>query len=105
LTKCHSSTKTKTDGNYFSRRSALDILSIILTEAKQAKTKTHIMYKCNLSYTQLKNYIQLLQEMELLNKQQNTNKKTKKLKSTSKGIKFLQTYAELKAILNLDFRE
>ena len=93
----------KNNDDYFSRRSALDIISTILITAKQGNTKTRIMYKCNLSYTQLKNYIQLLQEIGFLDKQSSTDKKKKNFKSTYKGLKFLRKYAELNAIMTLDF--
>ena len=101
--KYHSSTKLKNNGNYFSRRSALDIISNILIEAKQGKTKTRIMYKCNLSHDQLKNYIQLLLEIGFMDKQLGTDKQKKTLMTTSKGLKFLRKYAEIQAIINLDF--
>ncbi len=101
--KCHSSTKLKNNDDYFSRRSALDIIFTILIETKQGKTKTRIMHKCNLSYDQLKNYIQLLQEMGFLCKESSTDKQKKILKSTSKGLKFLRKYAEIQTLMNLDF--
>ena len=78
-------------------------MSTILVTAKQGKTKTHIMYKCNLSYDQLKNYIQLLLDVGFLDKQSSIDKKKKTFKSTDKGLKFLRKYAELNAIMTLDF--
>ena len=60
------------------------------------------MYNCNLSYDQLKYYIQLLLKMEFLEKQLSRDKKQQTFKSTSKGLKFLRKYVELKAIMNLE---
>ena len=78
-------------------------MSTILIEAKQGETKTRIMYKCNLSYDQLKNYVQLLLNIGFLCKESSTDKKKKTLKSTSKGLKFLRKYSEIQAIMTLDF--
>jgi predicted transcriptional regulator len=102
LPKYHSSTKLKNKIDYFSRRGSLDIMSSILKTAKHGKSKTQIMYKCNLSYDQLKNYIQLLFEIGLFDKHSSTDKTFVTFKATAKGLKFLRTYAELKAIMNLD---
>jgi predicted transcriptional regulator len=41
--------------------------------------------------------------MGFLCKESSTDKQKKTLKSTSKGLEFLRKYAEIQAIMNLDF--
>ena len=87
----------------FKKRSRMAIYSEILSLCNEKpEIKTHIMYKSNLSYDQLKNYILLLLELGFLCMQSSSDKKNKTLKSTSKGVKFLRKYAEIQAIMNLD---
>ena len=97
----HYQSRTKLKNSDFRNRSELDIISAILVETKQGCPKTHIMYKSNLSYTQLKSYLQLLLELGFLEKLL-TIKKKPRFKSTSKGLEFLRKYAELKALINLE---
>ena len=102
MPKCPSSIKLKNNIGYFSRRGTLDIMYFILKTAKEGNSKTRIMYKCNLSYDQLKSYIRILLEIGFLDKQSSIDKTKVTFKSTAKGQKFLTTYTESKAIMNLD---
>jgi predicted transcriptional regulator len=74
----------------------------ILKTAKDGNSKTRIMYKSNLSYDQLKSYIRILLDIGFLDKQSSIDRTNLTFQSTAKGLKFIATYAELKAIMNLD---
>jgi predicted transcriptional regulator len=79
------------------RRGRLEIASSILKAAKKGAQKTQIMYHANLSFTQSSEYINLLIKSGLLE----TRRRNKKIlyKTTSKGIKFIKNYEELKNLL------
>ena len=85
---------------YLARRNDIDIIANILTEAKEDTLKTHIMYRCNLSYRQLEIYLSLLLEMELLERQSNEESSKQYFKITSKGSKFINAYKNLKALMS-----
>lgn len=65
----------------------------ILGEARKGARKTRIMYNCNLSHRQLHAYLKLLLDMELLEPNSNG------YKATTKGLKFLDAYRTLKALM------
>ena len=48
------------------RRSELDIIAEILKLSKKGTKKTNILYKGNLSYTQIQSYLPFLIEKEIL---------------------------------------
>ncbi|MDQ3902448.1 MAG: winged helix-turn-helix domain-containing protein [Thermoproteota archaeon] len=77
-------------------RDRIDILSHILEVANgnDAK-KIRIMNKANLSYVQLKEYLMLLIENDLLC--YNLDRRT--FKTTEKGLRFLDTYNHIDAVL------
>ena len=78
-------------------RSRTEIVSNILNAANGGATKSKIMYKAFLSYTQLKEYLSLLLENNLLESQQ----ETKVYKTTEKGLKFLRMYNEIGELLHV----
>jgi predicted transcriptional regulator len=54
-------------GNSFNhRRSEIEVLASILEVARKGVSKTKILYKANLSYTQLNNYLQFLTKKGLM---------------------------------------
>lgn len=84
-------------------RSQIDIMASILNEAVTEKAKTHVMYKCNLSFRQLQVYLGLLLDMgmlELVSKSRGN--KSDLLKTSAKGRKFLQAYRKLEEIMGLE---
>jgi predicted transcriptional regulator len=82
------------------KRSDIDIMANILSAAKRGSKKTHIMYECNLSHSQLQVYLQILSEMELLvSHSKKEEKKRSYFKTTSKGFKFLDAYRTLKRLM------
>jgi len=83
------------------QRSQWDIMASILRVATSADSKTHIMYKANLSYRQLDRYLDLLLEQGLLRvvAVERHSKATKVFGTTEKGVSFLEAYRALEAIV------
>lgn len=75
------------------RRDRLYIIAEILDIAKDGALKTQIMYKANLSFSQLNTYIKLLLETQLLE----ILKKNRKTiyKTTKRGVEYMQSYKEV----------
>jgi len=69
------------------RRGKFDIIAEILLFCEYQKTKTSIMYKTNLNYSQIKSQMQTLTSQGLLAK--NLNKHN----TTQKGYPFLELFA------------
>jgi len=82
------------------QRSRWDIVDDILSLAVVGETKTHIMYKCNLSFGQVKNYLNFLVDNGLLKVgQREDNSEVKCFFTTDKGRIFLRAYNSLKDTL------
>jgi predicted transcriptional regulator len=82
------------------KRSDIDIMASILNEAHEGARKTRIMYRCNLSHIQLKAYLKLLFGMKLLElTSEEGNTKPDVLKTTARGLEFLDAYRKLKALM------
>jgi len=75
------------------KRSDADIMANILDEARKGAKKTHLMYRGNMSHKQLRVYLKLLLGLELLALHSNL------YKTTAKGLKFLDAYHSLKALM------
>jgi len=75
------------------KRSDIDIMANILDEARKGAKKTHLMYRANMSHKQLRVYLKLLLRLELLTLHSNL------YKTTPKGLKFLDAYGTLKALM------
>ena len=86
--------------SYLRKRSDIDIIADILIKAKEDTRKTRIMYKCNLSYRQLRIYLNLLLKIGLLDSHSNEKSNKQYFRTTSKGSKFLSTYSKLKALMS-----
>jgi len=71
------------------KRSKIDIIIDMLNciNEKGEIKPTHLMYKSNLSHTQMKNYINEMIKKELIKEENEENKK--KILMTEKGQKFL----------------
>jgi len=81
----------------------MDIIANILSAANNGARKTHIMYRCNLSFKQLHVYLAFLKERRLLKCVPiKTEEKNNSLayETTSKGRAFLQAYSSLRALLS-----
>lgn len=84
--------------NPLKRRDQLYIIAEILAIAKKGVLKTQIMYRANLSFTQLNDYLGLLLEMgliEAINKGEKIHYRT-----TEKGLHFIQDYKKITSLLN-----
>jgi predicted transcriptional regulator len=79
------------------RRDRLFILAEILDVAKEGSLKTQIMYKANLSFTQLNEYLDALLNMKLVGLMENKEKNI--YKTTPKGLQYLQNYREIIELL------
>lgn len=82
------------------RRDKLHIIAEILEIAKDGTLKTQIMYKANLSFTQLNEYLKFMLRIRLLDKSINNGKEI--YKATPKGIEFLQRHQEITELLKTD---
>ena len=76
-------------------------MASILCVAENADSKTHIMYKANLSYKQLERYLELLQDKALLKVVgvERHSRPTELFAATDKGLSFLKAYRRLKEIV------
>ncbi len=72
-------------------RSRTEIISMILDSVTVGTTKTKIMYKAYLSYTQLKEYLSMLEESGMIVYENGTQV----YKITDKGRKFLKLSIEI----------
>jgi predicted transcriptional regulator len=76
-------------------RSRTELASYILEAANGGATKTKIMYKAYLSYAQLKEYLAVLIENGLMARDVDGDL----YRTTTKGIKFLETSRKLGGLL------
>ncbi len=82
-------------------RSRMDIMENILSVAMKGARKTHIMYRCNLSFEQLNAYLDLLVSLGLLKSiPLKTEDKIRSgiYETSSKGQLFVQAYRNLTAL-------
>jgi len=77
-------------------RSSTEIIDTILRSLDSGITRTRIMYKAYLSYSQLKEYLTLLQERDLLKYEEGTQHYT----ITEKGLRFINAYDEIRELVS-----
>ncbi|OLB89828.1 MAG: hypothetical protein AUH25_06085 [Thaumarchaeota archaeon 13_1_40CM_38_12] len=77
-------------------RSRTEIVAMILQSARSGSTKTKIMYKAYLSYTQLKEYLRFLQDNDLIKYEEGTQL----YRITAKGRHFLEAYDEISDLVS-----
>jgi predicted transcriptional regulator len=83
-----------------SHRGCLDITADILEASYGGVRKTYLMYRCNMSFRQLKNYLDFLLGNELLCVVAgDVNPNRGLFETTDKGKEFLKTYKGLKALV------
>lgn len=86
----------------FFHRSRIDIIANVLYVSFDGAKKTHIMYKCNLSYKQLQIYLKLLDDRGLLKTIPEKNRNNTSLyETTLKGRAFLDAYTAIKGLLDV----
>lgn len=77
-------------------RDKLFIIAEILEIAKDGALKTQIMYRANLSFSDVNAYLGFMLEINFLKK---IRKNAKVYKSTEKGIVFLNHYRQIQELL------
>jgi predicted transcriptional regulator len=77
-------------------RSSTEIIDLILRCASSGASKTRIMYKAYLSYSQLKEYLTFLQERDLLKYEDGTQL----YRMTEKGLRFMNAYDEIRELVS-----
>ncbi|MBS3169809.1 hypothetical protein J4210_04955 [Candidatus Woesearchaeota archaeon] len=80
------------------KRNKMEIIGdmLVAIQAKGGRIKpTHLMYKANLSYAQLKTYLDQLVEKEFVGEMENDKKNTYII-ITDKGDKFIQKLQEMR---------
>jgi predicted transcriptional regulator len=77
----------------FAKRGRLEIIHEILVICSKPAKKTNILYKCNLSFSQLQKYLSYLTARDLVS--QFPSKRTNLYIITEKGKAFLEGYEEL----------
>jgi predicted transcriptional regulator len=78
-------------------RSRTEIVSMILEAANGGATKTKIMYKAFLSYSQLKEYLSVMIKKNLLEYSDGT----KTFRTTEKGLNLLKMHNEIDELLHI----
>jgi predicted transcriptional regulator len=82
------------------RRDKLFIIAEILEIAREGTLKTQIMYRANLSFTQLNDYLGFMLKNDLLALIIRNDKDV--YVATEKGMDFLQRYREITELLKTD---
>ncbi len=80
------------------RRDKLSIIAEIIGIAKDGALKTQIMYKANLSFTQLGEYLSFMSSTDLLEKFAESGREV--YGATQKGLNFLERHGELVELIN-----
>jgi predicted transcriptional regulator len=80
------------------RRDTLVIMTEIIGIALKGASKTQIMYKANLSFSQLKRYLALLSHHSLLEKSANDGREI--YKATAKGVEFMERQQQIIDLIN-----
>jgi predicted transcriptional regulator len=79
-------------------RSSTEIIDTILRSLESGVTRTRIMYKAYLSYSQLKEYLALLEGRDLLKYEEGTQRYT----ITEKGVRFISAYENIRELVSDD---
>ncbi len=82
------------------RRDHLFIMAEILEVAMDGALKTQVMYRANLSFAQLNEYLKLMLDLKLLEMIKNSDRTL--YKTTAKGVRYLQSYREIRDLLKKD---
>jgi predicted transcriptional regulator len=77
------------------KRTNLEITAEILSFCRKPRTKTRVMYNTNLSWQALQKYLSQLQSLGLLE----VHHSATKYATTRKGVKFVEKWRELVALL------
>jgi len=84
----------------FKNRSGLEILASIISAAMGGARKTHVMYRANLSHSQLQRYLTFLEIRGLVRVIEGTSGHASLYESTERGMQFLRDYERLEKYLD-----
>ncbi|MEM2886206.1 MAG: winged helix-turn-helix domain-containing protein [Thermoproteota archaeon] len=84
----------------FKNRSGLEILASIVSATAGGARKTHVMYKANLSHSQLQRYLAFLESRGLVKITDSPDSSGQIYEATEKGMHFLKDYMRLDKYLN-----
>ncbi len=76
-------------------RSSTEIIDSMLRSIRSGATKTHIMYRAYMSYSQLKEYLKLLEERQLIKYELGSQLYV----LTEKGLKFMNAYDKINELV------
>ena len=76
-------------------RSSTEIIDSMLRSIRSGATKTHIMYRAYMSYSQLKEYLKLLEERQLIKCEPGSQLYV----LTEKGLKFMNAYEKINELV------
>ena len=79
------------------RRDRLKIFAEIMEATKGSNIKTRIMYKANLSFSQVNEYLSFLTEMRFIRVHEENKKK--RYETTAKGNSYIENYMEMANLL------
>lgn len=77
-------------------RSSTEIIDTILRSLDSGATRTRIMYRAYLSYSQLKEYLALLESRQLLKYEEGSQIYT----ITEKGLRFMNAYDDIRELVS-----
>jgi len=80
------------------RRDRLGIMAEIMEITKGSQPKTRIMYRANLSFSQVNEYLSFLTEMGFL--QVHVMNGHKRYETTAKGNLYIENYLEMSSLLS-----
>jgi predicted transcriptional regulator len=81
--------------NIMKYRSSTEIIDSMLRSIRSGATKTHIMYRAYMSYSQLKEYLKLLEERALIK----YDAASQLYLLTEKGLKFMNAYERINELI------
>jgi len=84
----------------FKNRSGLEILASIISAAVGGARKTHVMYRANLSHSQLQRYLAFLEVRGLVRVIESSTGNAAIYESTERGVQFLRDYERLERYLD-----
>lgn len=76
-------------------RSSTEIIDSMLRSIRAGATKTHIMYRAYMSYSQLKEYLKLLEEKQLIKYEPGSQLYV----LTDKGLRFMNAYDKINELV------
>jgi predicted transcriptional regulator len=89
--------KSTTAQTLWERRDRIHIMAEIMEIAKESQLKTRIMYRANLSFSQVNEYLSFLTEMGFL--RVHVENRQKLYETTAKGKLYIKNYIEISNLL------